>query len=91
VPQVTLTFESLLSYYSHYTEIVPPNLPDPEKHVKIADYLIGAPSIAIDLSEHSEHHGRIVCYAGGAYWVVADSISEFVERLKQEQDGALWG
>jgi hypothetical protein len=89
-----LVFHSLpLKSVSDYadSERVPPNFPRPEDHFVIADYLIDLPVVALDVSTKSESYGQILAYTYGDYWLVADSLTDFLDKLKAQQETALFG
>lgn len=82
--------ESVQDYATH-SESIPEAFPRPEEHVVIADYLIDLPVVAADMCIGSPHYGRVLGYCNGDYWLIADSFSEFAERLQKQQEAALYG
>jgi hypothetical protein len=80
--------ESMAEYV--HSERIPVDFPRPADHFVIGDYLIDLPVMAIDLRNESSSYGRVLGYAYGKYWPIADSLSDFLQRLKIHQDGAVW-
>ena len=86
----SIPLESVAEYANH-SERIPPNFPRPEDHFVIADYLIDLPVVAADFSTNSPNYGRVLSYSYGDYWIVANSLSEFLKRLQVEGESAVWG
>ena len=84
-----LPLKSMIEYSTH--EPVPSDFPRPEDHFVIADYLIDLPVVAVDLSRGSGDTGAVFAYAYHKYWLVADSLRDFADRLQSQHDAALWG
>jgi hypothetical protein len=78
-----------VSEYSHWQH--GENFPRPSEHFVIGDYLIDLVIIAVDLSAASETYGRVIGYASGDYWVIADSLPDFAERLQTNKEYTVWG
>jgi hypothetical protein len=81
--------ESVADYASH--EPIPPGFPRPDDHIVIADYLIDLPVIAVDCSLASDTYERVLAYAYGDWWEVADSLSQITDSLRVYDNGALFG
>ena len=81
--------QSVTEYASH--EPVPPGFPRPDDHMVIADYLIDLPVVAVDCSFASGEYERVLAYAYGDWWEVADSLSQFADSLRVSDNGALFG
>ena len=67
------------------------NFPRPSEYFVIADYLIDLPIIAVDLGPASSSYGQVLGYAYGDFWLIADSLVDFAERLKAHHEDAVWG
>ena len=81
--------KSMVEYSTH--EPVPTGFLRPEDHFVIADHLIDLPVLAVDLSGGSQDTGPVFAYAYDKYWLVADSLRDFTERIRSQGDAAMWG
>ena len=81
--------QSVADYAPH--ERVPPGFPRPDDHMVIADYLIDLPVVAVDCSSAAGAYERVLAYAYGDWWEVADSLSQFADSLRVYDSGALFG
>jgi hypothetical protein len=85
----SIPLESVAEYV--HSERIPQNFPRPQDHFVIADYLIDLPVITVDLSTASSTCGRILGYTYGDYWIIGNSLAEFLNRLQTEKESAVWG
>jgi hypothetical protein len=81
--------KSVSDYSDH--EKVPEKFPRPSDHYVIADHLIDLPVVAVDFSVTQGHHGRVIAYSHGNFWVLADTLAEFTKNIGEIGTSALWG